>query len=519
MRKIQKLLALTLSAVVLVNCLAGCGEKENSGKGGSESTSEIEIAVWNSGLGIEWLKNMISGFEDKHPEYHVRYTATASAAATLSAYGLEDADSVDLYFAPMASMDFTCMEPLDDILDTTVEGEGITIGEKFHDYYLEEEKAADGHVYTLTYGGGVFSLIYNKELFDKAGVTQLPRTTNELIAVCDALYGKGITPLCHFAQGGYYEFLLNLYVAQYNGYDYFANNLYANRDENGNSPSKEAFLAKDGRYQVLKVFEKIITPEYTLLGSNTKSHTEIQTEFINGKAAMMLNGSWLKNEMESTGGIDKMSVMRVPVISSITDRLSTIKTDSNLRKVITAVDQVADGEKQLSDFASGDNYDIDGITVSPEDWAIVYEARNTVTSNYAGSDAFIPSYSNAKEGAKEFLKYMYSDEGYQIFVDTLNIPLPMTLSTGKGADYSSFTEFEQFQFKILEAAERAAEPFNANQSRLFTAGGVDIMANVSYADKFSSQNSRDRMTADEVWGQIVSAIENTYESTWLKNIK
>lgn len=520
MKNLKKIVALLLSVILTMACLAGCGGS-TSGSGGKKNTEQdVEIAVWNSGGGVEWLDALIDGFNKKHPEYNVYYSASANSDAVSAAFGMEDVDTVDLYLTYMKSTDTTYMEPLDEIvLDQTADGDKTALREKFKEAYLAMETSVDGKIYTLTSGGGIVSFFYNKELFEQAGIKQLPRTTNEFIVVCDTLYSKGITPMCHFAGEGYYEYLTQVFMVQYDGLDYYQNQFYACVDDAGNSPSKDVFLKKDGRYEALKVYEKIVTPEYTLLGSNTKSHTEIQTEFINDKAAMMLNGSWLQNEMKNAGTVDKLGEMRLPVLSSITSKLTTVKNDNDLRKLVSAIDQVTDGEKQLSDFASGNDYLVEGKTVSAADWETVSAARNTIATNYSGHDAFIPKYSNAKEGAIEFMKYMYSDEGYKIFTETSKTPYPMKLSTGEAVDTSSFNNFEKYQFTLMNTAEQMADSNASNKHRIFTDGGAKDMAGITFIDKFSSQNPADRKSADQVWDLITAKVNDDYEANWLKNIK
>ena len=158
--KIKRVLATILIGTLITTCFAGCGTK--SGESGGSKT-DIEINYWNSGLGTDWLDAVIAAFEDKYPEYNVTYTATANASAAVAPYGIEDTDTVDLYVAlKLYNTDY--MEPLDDILNAKVEGESKTIGEKFDPSYLQFEESEDGKYYTLTFGGGIIGIIYNKKI-------------------------------------------------------------------------------------------------------------------------------------------------------------------------------------------------------------------------------------------------------------------------------------------------------------------------------------------------------------------
>lgn len=511
MKTTKRVLAALLTIALLTGLMTGCGSKgEEGNKKGGTSKTDIEISLWNSGLGTAWLDEMIKGFKKVHPEYNVYYNATSDLKAATTAYGMADVDTIDLYLSTKI-FDTGYMEPLDDLLNSTADGDSKPLIDKFDDSYIALEKTSDGKIYSLTYGGGVVGIVYNKELFKKAGIDQLPRTTNELATVCNDLFTQDIIPICHFKEGGYWQFVEECWYGQYEGTDYYLNTFYGN-------PTKDTMLAKDGRYEILKAMEKIITPDYVLSGSNSSDHTTIQTNFVLGQAAMMVSGSWLANEMKASGEVKNFVTMKLPVLSGITNKLTTVKKESELRKVIDAIDAVTDGEAELSTYQQGADYQVEGISVSAADWDYLYKARNTVPNNYAGHAAYIPTYSNAKEGAKEFLKYLYSDAGYKIFLDTLHIELPMQLSSGE-LDTSKWNDFEIGQSKLMKTSVQSFTSFNRSQHALFINGGAKLFAGVSYIEKFCTRNESDRKTADQVWKQVTNSVEDNFEATWWANIQ
>lgn len=520
-RSIKKYVAFLIAGLMTVSGLTGCaGGTENSGSGSaSGDQTVIRVKYWQGGLGTEWLDKVIAGFEAKYPEYKVSLEKSSSTSALTSALGHEDIDETDLYLCTKNYNANGYLEPLDDVLNTTVAGESKTIGEKFDANYLKLEQSNDGHYYNLTYGGGILGIYYNKEMFKEVGITQEPRTTDELVLACDTLSSDGKKAFCHFKPVGYWEdYMGDVFFTQYDGLDYVLNHFYACIDDEGKSPSLDVFTKEDGRYEAIKVMAQICTPEYTMVGSNTYDHTTVQTMWLQGEAAMMVNGTWIGTEMSSIEGLENITMMKMPVISSIVDKLTTVKTDKQLRTVVSAIDAVTDGEKDESAYRQGDDYLVDGLTVSAADWDYIRVARNTMAMNATGNSAFIPTYAKAKEGAKDFLRYLYSDEGYTIYADTLHEILPLSLDSGE-LDMSGWSELALVQAKIFSATEQFVSMYNAGKHKIFTEGGARWKSlATTYCNRFSSSNKGDRMTAAEAWANTIQYAKDSYES-WLANIK
>ncbi len=495
--------------MLLTTCLVGCGKKNEVANGFEEGKINVEIGFWFSGLGIDFLDALIEGFEKKHPEYNVYYNETAILESVTSAFGVPEADTVDLYMAGKPPAELKYLEALNDVLESTIDGESKTIKEKFHQSYLDSQVSSDGNFYGLTYGGGVLGFVYNEAIFKEAGVEQLPRTSNELAMLSAELYEQGITPFCHY-NTGYWLAYAPLWWAQYDGIEKY-NDFYVN-------PSKDKFIQKDGRYEMLKAFEKCFADGYILQGSNTEGHTVMQTKFIDGQCAMMINGSWLQNEMNSADKMADFKMMRNPVLSSIVKRLTTVKIDKDLREVVTAIDNIEDGVEKIEKYKDGDNYKVGELAVSAADWDIIREARHTAMSVDTSDTAYIPSYSDSKEGAKEFLKYMYSDEGLKIYADSLHMLLPLDLDDGE-YNTEGWTAFELSLLDMYEESEVFVSTETiAKADPLFISGGAAGIP-ISYVPYMSSSNKSDRINTEEAWKRLIAEVNKSYDDVWMKNIK
>lgn len=506
MKKLIKSISLFLAVLMLVGTLSACGGGNKSNSKGGKTV--IKISYWNSGFGSEWLESLIKKFEAKYPKYTVELETTAAQDAFIAAFGVEDADPYDLYIGTLIKSSKYCID-LNEILDCKVEGESKTIREKFLPYYLEMEERTDGTVKTLSGGGGVYGVVYNKKIFNKAGIKQLPRTTNELALVASSITDSGTPAFCHFSPRGYWHWMQYVWTLQYEGIDAYRN-LYEH-------PTKELLTTKDGRYQTVKVLEKLVTPKNTLTGSNSESHIAMQTRLLQGKCAMMVNGSWLINEMPDSENASDFEMMKTPVISSITDKLTTVKNETALRKLITAIDNVTDGTDKEDKYKSGNDYTIDGAVVSAADWNYVKTARNTYASASTGNNVFIPYYADAIDGAKLFVKYLYSDEGIKTFVNTTHTPLPIQLDSGS-IDTSKWNGFEKNQMKLSNICERFVDTGYKKADKIYSAGGAELFANVNFITPMCTTSEADHMSGDKLWDKMVKTINDKY-STWLDNIK
>ncbi|MDF2614735.1 MAG: ABC-type sugar transport system, periplasmic component [Clostridia bacterium] len=109
-----------------------------------------------------------------------------------------------------------------DVFATTAGGEIEAYAEYSYDLSNEPLAAAmtdavkvnmsyDGKVYGFPIKSNTFGMIYNKELFEKAGITAPPKTLSELEAACEKLVAIGVKPFTT----GYKEWWVQKHVFQH----------------------------------------------------------------------------------------------------------------------------------------------------------------------------------------------------------------------------------------------------------------------------------------------------------------
>lgn len=496
----KRILAVLLGLVTAFCSLSGCG-----GNSGKHSENEVVIKIWSSGTGVQFLIKATEAFNAKNTGYTVKYEDSSNPKIIENDFGKEGIDNADIWMYVIDAVATRIEEfadPLNDVLDATYSGESKKIGEKFKKSFLNELVYEDGNCYSLSYGGGWYGIVYNKNVVDGDKFV-VPRTTDELEALVISLHdSKDVTmkPWINFREGGYWTHMLEVWQAQYDTPDY-VNNTFWKLDGGAEdpAPSKNVLTKEDGRYEALKVLDRILKPDYMVDGSNSITHTSAQTKYLHGEAVMMVNGSWLLNEMRNTSGAKNSFVMmKSPVISSIVQKCPTIdgydggEPDEELSALIAAVDNAASAEEVP---LTGEGYE-----VSREDANRIYEARNLMSSNFDAHGIIVPKYATSKVGAKEFLKYFYSDENLKTYWETTQLPMMIDYSNGNGPDMKDWNEWSVAHQRFSVSAV-PIHTIKRNCSPIFTLGGARPYASESPVKNATSRG--EHKNAEQTWDSII----------------
>ncbi|PEL13577.1 ABC transporter substrate-binding protein [Bacillus sp. AFS017336] len=174
------------------------------------------------------------------------------------------------------------------------------------DLYPETEKpmTVDGKLLGMPMNTEGYGFIYNKDLFDKAGITQLPKTLTELEATAKKLKDAGITPF----SVGYGEWwilgihLLNIPFAQQPDPDKFIADLNAGT---ARIPDNDKFK------EFIKLFD--LTIKYGNKNPLTTDYNTQVTNFASGKTAMMQQGNWTQGMIDGITPNMKLGLLPMPI--------------------------------------------------------------------------------------------------------------------------------------------------------------------------------------------------------------
>jgi len=450
--KTKRLTALLLCVILTLSIvLTGCGGP--GGNGGKvvdntvEDTTNLNIMYYAMGYGTQWMEALVKAFQEKNPGVNVNLEIVRTGGVIENSLRNPSYNDIDLYFsksegygtvASFAKMyeGGQAVRDLTALFNTTIPGEDQTIAEKLFPGLRQmcqvggrdTEDAADDTYYWMPYVAGNHCLFYNEDVINNAlgeGNWEVPRTTQELMALCERLSEKN----CVFFVPGMVDYwstsLYQIWWAQYEGFENYTKfyegigyNTSMKREEKNsnkifNQPGRLA--AAETCYDILNYDAGYVIKNAAEIGVNRLN--EYQTRFMIQKYnyAFYVAGDWLMQEVQNNTTVDldsTIKMMKAPVASNILEatnsysaenekRLPNITSDEMLSQVVAYVD----GEGELPE----------GVT--EEEVEYIRSARNMVASLAPTHTVFAPVYSNAKTLADKFLLFMASDEGIQIFKD------------------------------------------------------------------------------------------------------
>jgi len=149
----------------------------------------------------------------------------------------------------------------------------------------------DGHIYAFPYAGHEYVLLYvNKALFAQYNL-EIPTTFEELKECAKVFNANGITTLALFAQEGWNAAAMyDIVATRYN-----AGGIKA-LDNGSAKITDEAFV------KAAEVVADLAANGVFQVGATTTNYDQASQMFLNGQAAMFLNGQWYIPDAENALG-------------------------------------------------------------------------------------------------------------------------------------------------------------------------------------------------------------------------
>ena len=334
--KANKVLAGLLAAALVTVPLAGCGASQSADTAtadtaSSAAASEAEAAAaligddfntldttgtkltfWHSmgGVNGEAMDYLVNKFNEENTDgitveavYQGEYDDTINKLKSAQ-IGNMGADLVQIYdLGTRFMIDSGWIIPMQEMIDA--DGYDISqIEPNVAAYYTTK----DGNMYSMPFNSSTPLLYYNKDMFEAAGITEVPASLPEIAEIGDALMN----------QGGAQEVLAISIYGWY--FEQFLCKQGLEMVDNGNgreeAATKVVFDENGGALNILNawydLYEQGYAPNVGRSGSDTAT-----TDFTSGKAAMMLGSTAsLKQVLEDSGGKFEVGTAYYPAVSS-----------------------------------------------------------------------------------------------------------------------------------------------------------------------------------------------------------
>lgn len=274
-----------LTLLLFVSLCAGCSLQPRS----DDSGITLEVAVFEGGYGIEWHKQVARQYEKLHPHIKINLWGDPRVDEKLKPRVLRR-DPPDLANCSLPVWKLILANkllPLDGALDSPAYGQpDKTWRETLTPGVLSAFQYQD-KTYAMPSNLSIWTCWYDKRMFRKHG-WQAPKTWEAFMALCDAMKSAGIAPLAF--QGKYPTYAWPVLLALYQRMVPFEV-WYEMQDAKPGAFQRPEFI------QAARMMQEMAT-RYYQQGAMSMTHTESQMEWVNGRAAMVFCGLWLKNEMK-----------------------------------------------------------------------------------------------------------------------------------------------------------------------------------------------------------------------------
>jgi len=266
--------------------LTGCSIE----RPGQEKNIILEVAVFEGGFGIEWHKGVARKYEQTHPGIKINLWGDPRVDEKLKPRILRGSppDAASAILPIWKLIVSGKLYPLDEALDSPAYGQpDKTWRQTFFPGILQNYEYK-GKTYGLPLAFGAWVMWYDRRMFREHG-WKTPKTWEEFLDLCAKIKAAGIQPIAF--QGKYPSYawgtLLSLFQ-RITTWDRFA----AIQNLEPGAFKDPDFIRAARMLQDLAV-------NYFQKGCMAMTHTESQLEYVNGRAAMVACGLWLKNEMKN----------------------------------------------------------------------------------------------------------------------------------------------------------------------------------------------------------------------------
>ncbi|OON80573.1 N-acetylglucosamine/diacetylchitobiose ABC transporter substrate-binding protein [Streptomyces tsukubensis] len=307
---IKRSAALGLIAVPTMGFLASCA----SGDSGSDDKTEkgkksdknplavndsagLDFVLFDGGFGTEYGKDAVKLYEKAYPKAKVKFSGVEKIQSELQPRfnGGTPPDLVDNSGAEQMDMGVLVgkkqLADLTPLLDApSFDDPAKKVRDTLRPGIVEMGQYEDDACYVFNYAYTVYGVWYSQTALDKLEV-EYPETWDDMLSVCAKAKKQGIAGWTYAGKYPYYiPFSLFPFIGKIGGREVL------DKIDNLEPNAWKDPAVKAGFEAYYELFKK----GYILKGTPGLTHIQSQTEWTQGKALFIPNGSWVENEAIKT---------------------------------------------------------------------------------------------------------------------------------------------------------------------------------------------------------------------------
>ncbi|WP_059049233.1 ABC transporter substrate-binding protein [Paenibacillus senegalimassiliensis] len=260
---------------------AATGQDSDGDAAGKPSGKVTFLTNRTDMIGKEY-DEYIKRFNEEYPDIQIEFEASQTDYNQQAKVRMASGELPDLMFVPdIPNSDLPkYFAPLDDL--------SLSAEITFKDF-----KAYEGKLYGITTGNSTSGIVYNKQAFADAGITELPKTWDEFLAACEKLKQQGVIPLSSNFKD---KWPLGSWV--YDMPRVIENNKdFSNEIINTDTP----FTMDNGYGKAMSLLKELADQGYLEKDINSTNWEQSKKDLANGKMAMYFLGNWVINQVIGVG--------------------------------------------------------------------------------------------------------------------------------------------------------------------------------------------------------------------------
>lgn len=320
----KKAIALTLAAAMSASLLTACG---GSGAGGAQNTESTLPAYNELTVGTDYtdlkanlkfvshrtdliddgtFAGYVTEFQKLYPNITISYEGITDYANDMTTR-LTSNDWGDVCMIPTTI-------PLPELGDYFYPLCDLTAIEK--DYNFADNRAYGGKVYGIPSTGNAQGIVYNKAVFEAAGITELPKTPTEFLDALQKIkdYDASIIPLYTNYAAGWTMSAWDAYIGGGATADPDWMNITMPQTHDAFAQGVPTGDAESGPYAVYNILYEAVKRGLTEDDPTTTDWEGSKPMINNGQIGTMVLGSWAIIQMQQAGeNADDIGYMPFPI--------------------------------------------------------------------------------------------------------------------------------------------------------------------------------------------------------------